>query len=75
MSTSCSLDKETKGNVVEERKYRSMTDSLLYLIVSRPDTMFVICLCACIQENPKESHLTAVKRIMRCLTIKAFMGL
>lgn len=44
-----------------------MIYSLIYLIASHPDIMFVIYLCACFQAKPKESHLTTVKRIMRYL--------
>ncbi|KAI3685662.1 hypothetical protein L6452_34917 [Arctium lappa] len=33
----------------------------------RPDIMFATCFCARYQSNPKESHLTAVKRILRYL--------
>ncbi|GJS02042.1 hypothetical protein Tco_0318550 [Tanacetum coccineum] len=46
-------------------KYRFMIGSLLYLMASRPDIMFSVCLCARFQEDPKTSHLKAVKRIFR----------
>ncbi|GKA97918.1 hypothetical protein Tco_0825812 [Tanacetum coccineum] len=39
-----------------------MIGSLLYLTASRPDIMFSVCLCARFQENPKTTHLEAVKR-------------
>ncbi|GKE64547.1 hypothetical protein Tco_1518708 [Tanacetum coccineum] len=42
-----------------------MIGSLLYLTASRPDIMFSVCLCARFQENPKTTHLEAVKRIFR----------
>ena len=45
-----------------------MIGSFLYLSASRPDTMFSICMCARYQSNPKESHLSSVKRIMRYLS-------
>nr|GEV90878.1 copia protein [Tanacetum cinerariifolium]GEY12449.1 copia protein [Tanacetum cinerariifolium] len=32
-----------------------------------PDIMFSVCLCACFQEDPKTSHLEAVKRIFDTL--------
>ncbi|GKB25702.1 retrovirus-related pol polyprotein from transposon TNT 1-94 [Tanacetum coccineum] len=38
---------------------------LLDLMASRPDIMFSVCLCAHFQEDPKTSHLEAVKRIFR----------
>ena len=44
-----------------------MIGSLLYLTASRPDIMFSVCLCARFQSNPKESHLSVVKRILRYL--------
>ena len=45
-----------------------MIGSLLYLTASRPDIMMSVCLCARFQANPKESHLRAVKRILRYLS-------
>ena len=44
-----------------------MIGSLLYLSSSRPDIMFSVCMCARFQSNPKQSHLSAVKRIIRYL--------
>jgi hypothetical protein len=42
-----------------------MIGSLLYLTASRPDIAFSVGVCTHFQANPKESHLTAVKRIIR----------
>ena len=44
-----------------------MIGSLMYLTASRPDIMFSVCLLAQYQAAPKESHLIAVKRILRYL--------
>lgn len=44
-----------------------MIGSLLYLIASMPDIVFNVGLCARFQANPKESHLKAVKTILRYL--------
>ncbi|PKU76503.1 putative mitochondrial protein [Dendrobium catenatum] len=44
-----------------------MIGSLLYLTASRLDIMFSMCLCARFQDDPKESHLSFVKRILRYL--------
>ncbi|KAL3006578.1 hypothetical protein AAZX31_08G286300 [Glycine max] len=52
-----------------------MIGSLLYLSASRPDIMFSVCMCARYQANPKESHLSAVKRIMRYLLGTTNLGL
>ena len=44
-----------------------MIGSLLYLISSRPDIQFCVCLCARFQASPRESHLTTVKKLFRYL--------
>ncbi|XP_070039178.1 secreted RxLR effector protein 161-like [Nicotiana tomentosiformis] len=41
--------------------------SLLYLTESNPDIAFSVGLCARFQANPKESHLKAIKRILKYL--------
>jgi len=64
MSTACYLDKDESGQSIDIKKYRGMIGSLLYLSASRPDIMFSVCMCARYQANPKESHLSVVKRIM-----------
>ena len=67
LSTTTHLDKDENGKNVDQKLYRSMIGSLLYLTASRPDIMMSVCLCARFQANPKESHLRAVKRILRYL--------
>ncbi|CAM8895510.1 unnamed protein product [Rhodiola kirilowii] len=62
-----SLSKEMKSPRIDPTKYRGMIGSLLYLTASRPDIMFSVCQCARYQADPREAHLTAVKRIMRYL--------
>ncbi|PKU83003.1 putative mitochondrial protein [Dendrobium catenatum] len=52
-----------------------MIGSLLYLIASRRDIMFSVCLCARFQADPKESHLSAVKRIFRYLLGTQSLGI
>jgi hypothetical protein len=46
MSTAAALDLDENGEAVNQRVYRSMIDSLLYLMVTRPDIQFVVCLYA-----------------------------
>ena len=55
--------------------YRGMIGFLLYLTASRPDIMYSVCLCARVQSCPKESHLSAVKRILRYLKRTMDIGL
>ncbi|XP_022042335.1 uncharacterized mitochondrial protein AtMg00810-like [Helianthus annuus] len=68
------LDAESVEDV-DPTQYRAMIGSLIYLTASRPDIMFVICLCARYQANPKESHMKAVRRILLYLKGKPKFGL
>ncbi|WVZ77023.1 LOW QUALITY PROTEIN: hypothetical protein U9M48_024926 [Paspalum notatum var. saurae] len=75
MSTREHLDADMDGKSVDQSTYRSMIGSLPYLTASWPDIMFSVCLCARFQAAPKESHLTAVKRILRYLKHTPSIGL
>jgi hypothetical protein len=67
MSTAMSLGPDEDGEAVDQREYRSMIGSLLYLTTTRPDIQFAVCLCARFQASPCSSHRTAVQRIFRYL--------
>jgi hypothetical protein len=67
MGTNGHLDLDTGGKSVDQTVYRSMIASLLYLCASRPNIMLSVCMCARFQADPKEAHLTVVKRILRYL--------
>ncbi|WVZ58706.1 LOW QUALITY PROTEIN: hypothetical protein U9M48_008947 [Paspalum notatum var. saurae] len=75
MATNAKLEADESGIKVDQTQYRSMIGSLLYLCASRPDIMFSVCLCAQFQADPKESHLTMVKRILRYLKHTPSIGL
>nr|GEV19134.1 reverse transcriptase domain-containing protein [Tanacetum cinerariifolium] len=61
------LDVDLSGTPVDQMKYQSMVEALMYLIASRPDIVHATCYCARYQAKPTEKHLTAVKRIFRYL--------
>ncbi|KAJ9547458.1 hypothetical protein OSB04_020001 [Centaurea solstitialis] len=75
MPTGNLLGPDLTGKSVDQKIYRSMIGSLLYLTATRPDIMFATCFCARFQANPKESHLAAVKRILRYLKGTPELGL
>jgi len=75
MPTNCYMDADAARVVVDQTKYRGLIGSLLYLTASRPYIMFVVCLCARFQSNPKESHLKAAKRILKYLKGTSTVGL
>jgi isopentenyldiphosphate isomerase len=58
MTTSLNLDENSKA--VDQREYKSMIDSLLYLTVTRSDIQFDVYLCARFQTSPRSSHRTTV---------------
>ncbi|CAM8908110.1 unnamed protein product [Rhodiola kirilowii] len=59
-----SLGKEKSSPHIDQTLYRWMTGSFLYISASRPDIMYSVCLCARFQDDPWETHLKAVKRIL-----------
>ncbi|KAK2428718.1 putative mitochondrial protein [Trifolium repens] len=63
--THLKLTKDEKGISVDQSLYRSMIGSLLYLTASRPDITYAVEVCARYQADPKVSHLTQVKRILK----------
>ena len=75
MPTNGHLDLDEGGKSVDQTLYHSMIGSLLYLTASEPDIMFSVCMCARFQANPKESHLSAIKRILRYLKHTPSIGL
>ncbi|WVZ84651.1 hypothetical protein U9M48_031658 [Paspalum notatum var. saurae] len=75
MGTNGLLELDKGGKLVDQKLYRSMIGSLLYITASRPDVMFSVCLCARFQASPNEAPLTAVKRILRYLKHTPYIGL
>jgi hypothetical protein len=67
MSSTSSLGPDEDGEAVDQREYRSMIGSLLYLTATRPDIQFIVGLCTRFQASPRSSHWTIVQRIFRYL--------
>jgi hypothetical protein len=67
MSSVASLGPDEDGDAVDQREYRSMIGSLLYLTVTWPDIQFTVGLCARIQAFPHSSHRMVVQWIFRYL--------
>ncbi|GJY59328.1 hypothetical protein Tco_0459220 [Tanacetum coccineum] len=75
MFSDTKLTKDEDCESVDSTKYRGMIGSLLYLMTSRPNIMFSVCLCARFQEAPKTSYLEAVKCIFRYIKGTTHLGL
>ncbi|GKD66407.1 retrovirus-related pol polyprotein from transposon TNT 1-94 [Tanacetum coccineum] len=54
------LDEDTQGKAVDPTHYHEMISTLMYLTASRPDLIFVVCMCARYQAKPTEKHLYAM---------------
>jgi hypothetical protein len=67
MSTTTALDADEEGEHMDQKEYRSMIGSLLYLTATRPDIQFSVCLCTRFQASPRTLHRQAVKQIFRYL--------
>jgi hypothetical protein len=67
MSSAASLGPDEDGKAVDQREYKSMIGSPLYLTATRPDIQFAVELCPRFQASPCSSHRTAVQRIFRYL--------
>ena len=65
MSPNVKLIVDLLGKSVDPSLYRSMIGCLLYLTASKPHISYSVEVCARYQANPKESHIIAVKRIIK----------
>ena len=65
MSLNVKLTIDLLGKSVDSSLYRSMVGSILYLTANRLDISYSVGVCARYQANPKESHMTALKRIIK----------
>ena len=75
MPTNGHLCTGENGKDFDQKVYRSMIGSLLYLCASRPDIMLSVCMCSGFQATLKESHHKAVKHILRYLAHTPTLGL
>ena len=53
------------GKSVDSSLYKSIISSLLYPTASKPDISYSVGVCARYQANLKESHMIALKRIIK----------
>jgi hypothetical protein len=61
MSSAASLGPDEDGKAVDQRAYKSMINSLLYLTATRPDIQFTMGLCVRFQTSSLSSHRMTVQ--------------
>ena len=74
MSPNVKLTIDLLGKSIDPSLYRSIIGSLLYLTASRPDISYSVGVCTRYQTNPKESHMIALKRIIKYVKTTAEFG-
>jgi hypothetical protein len=75
MSTATTLDPDENGEAIDQREYRNMIGSLMYLTATQPDIQFIVCLCACFQASLRSSHWTTIERIFKYLKYTLKFGI
>nr|GEU64568.1 retrovirus-related Pol polyprotein from transposon TNT 1-94 [Tanacetum cinerariifolium] len=69
------LDEDPLEISVDQTRFRSMVGSLMYLIASRPDLVFAVCMCARYQASSSKKHLEALKRVFSTQVEKGMVEL
>jgi hypothetical protein len=64
MELGAKLSKLKVGETMDSINYRSIIESQRYLTYIRPDITFVVGVASRLMEDPRYSHLKAVKKIL-----------
>jgi hypothetical protein len=75
MSMTTTLDANEQGEHIDQKEYRSMIGSLLYLTATRPNIQFSVYLCTRFQASPRTSRRQEVMLIFRYLRHTSDFGL
>jgi hypothetical protein len=59
------ISKQIEGEVIDASKYRSLVESLLYLVNTRPDLSYAVGIVSRYMEAPGKQHWAALKQILR----------
>jgi hypothetical protein len=61
------LARDENGKMVDATNFKQMVGCLMYLLATRPDLAYSVCLIARYMERPTEIHAASAKRILRYL--------
>ncbi|PNX94834.1 hypothetical protein L195_g018015 [Trifolium pratense] len=70
----CKLIKNESGKAADASRYKQMVGCLMYLLASRPDLAYSVCLEARFMDRPTEIHVAAVERILSREDLEVFEG-
>jgi hypothetical protein len=68
------LGRDSTTPLVDATQYRSLVESLRYLVNTRPDLAYSVGYVSRFMERPTEEHLGAVKRIIRYVAGTTHLG-
>lgn len=71
----CKLVKDEDGKAADTTTFKKMVGSLLYLLATRVDMEFSMCLVDRYMERPTKMYVIVVKRIMRYLQDTLDLGI
>jgi hypothetical protein len=67
VDTQAKVSAESGPHIVDPTHFRSLVGALQYLTFTRPDIAYVVQQICLHMHDPRESHLTAMKRTLRYL--------
>ncbi|CAL1409822.1 unnamed protein product [Linum trigynum] len=67
VSPGMKFTKAGDGISVNSTEYKQLIGSLLYVTVTRPDIMYIVCTLSRFMESPMRQHMLAAKRVLRYL--------
>jgi hypothetical protein len=75
MEAHLKLSKQSTQPLVDATAYRSIIESLWYLVNTHPNLAFVVGYVSHFLEELREDHLTAVKKILHYVAVTCYWGL
>jgi len=75
VDTQTKLSADLGDPVADPTAYRSLTGALQYLTFTRPDLTYAVQQVCLHMHDPRESHLAALKRLLRCVRGTVDLGL
>jgi len=69
------LTKDEEGITADSTFYKQIVGSLMYLMATRLDLMFIVSLISRYMEKPTESHLLTAKRVLRYVKGMTIFGI
>ena len=59
------LDADSGTKACEPTQYRQLIESLIYLMITRPDLSYPVGLLSQLMQTPRDIHLDCAKRVLR----------